>query len=145
MSLLENVGEIVLPQRVSIEVRAVTDLADHWPEWLRVIQLSLSELREAENWAKAGDLHAGEADAFVLARMQKADWLLTDDSSARLFASLFGLEVHGSLGVVLWNAARGHLSKREAEQALTNLKKSSLWLSVKVFKEAQEALMGMYK
>ena len=94
-------------------------------------------------WAKTGDLHVGEADAFVLARMQKADWLLTDDSAARLFASLLGLEVHGSLGVVLWNAAKGNLSRREAEQALSKLEQSSLWLSTKIFEEARKALIDM--
>lgn len=143
LSSLNNVGEILLPQRVSAEVLAITDIDDRWPEWLRVIQLSSSELKEAEMWAKIGGLHTGEADAFILARMQKADWLLTDDSSARLFASLLGLEVHGSLGIVLWNAAKGYLSRREAEQALDNLKRSSLWLSAKTFEEAQKALMDM--
>ncbi len=126
LSLLKHMGEIFLPQSVSREVLFATDMVDNWPEWLQVVQLSSSELKEAEMWAKTGDLHVGEADAFVLARMQKADWLLTDDSAARLFASLLGLEVHGSLGVVLWNAAKGNLSRREAEQALSDLERSSL-------------------
>jgi predicted nucleic acid-binding protein len=143
LSLLKHMGEIFLPQSVSREVLFATDMVDNWPEWLQVVQLSSSELKEAEMWAKTGDLHVGEADAFVLARMQKADWLLTDDSAARLFASLLGLEVHGSLGVVLWNAAKGNLSRREAEQALSDLERSSLWLSTKIFEEAQKALIDM--
>lgn len=143
LSLLKHMGEIFLPQSVSREVLFATDMVDNWPEWLQVVQLSSSELKEAEMWAKTGDLHVGEADAFVLSRMQKADWLLTDDSAARLFASLLGLEVHGSLGVVLWNAAKGNLSRREAEQALSDLERSSLWLSTKIFEEAQKALIDM--
>jgi predicted nucleic acid-binding protein len=143
LSLLKHGGEVFLPHSVLREVLLVTDLADHWPEWLRVVQLSSSELKEAEMWAKTGDLHVGEAKAFVLARMQKADWLLTDDSGARLFASLLGLEVHGSLGIVLWNVAKGYLARREAEQALSNLEKSSLWLSSKIFEEARNALIDM--
>ena len=143
LSVLKHMGEIFLPQSVSREVLFATDMVDNWPEWLQVVQLSSSELKEAEMWAKTGDLHVGEADAFVLARMQKADWLLTDDSAARLFASLLGLEVHGSLGVVLWNAAKGNLSRREAEQALSDLERSSLWLSTKIFEEAQKALIDM--
>lgn len=143
LSLLKHLGEIFLPQSVSREVLFATDMVDNWPEWLQIVQLSSSELKKAEMWAKTGDLHVGEADAFVLARMQKADWLLTDDSAARLFASLLGLEVHRSLGVVLWNAANGNLPRREAEQALSKLERSSLWLSTKIFEETRKALIYM--
>ncbi|MBL7074107.1 hypothetical protein ISS37_02550 [candidate division KSB1 bacterium] len=143
LSLFKNVGEIFLPHSVSMEVLAATDLADNWPEWLRVVQLASSELKEAEMWAKLGDLHGREAEAFILARTQKADWLLTDDSAARLFASLLGVEVHGSLGIVLWSVAQEHLSRRQAEQALNNLERSSLWLSAKIFDEARKALIDM--
>ncbi len=37
LSLLKNMGEILLPHSVSIEVQAVTDIALSWPEWLRVV------------------------------------------------------------------------------------------------------------
>ena len=141
LSILRNAGEIFLPHSVFVEVIAATNLADNWPEWLQVEQLASSELKEPETWAKTGDLHKGEAEAFVLARIKKADWLLTDDSAERLFATLSGLEVHGSLGIVLWNTAHRHLSRTEAEQALYNLEKSSLWLSAKIFDEARKALI----
>jgi len=38
---------------------------------------------------------------------------LTDDAAARLFAATLGMEVHGSLGVVLWNVARRHLDQEQ--------------------------------
>jgi predicted nucleic acid-binding protein len=79
----------------------------------------------------------------ILSGQKKVDWLLTDDSAARLFASLFGLEVHGSLGVVLWNVAHGNLSRSEGEQALDALKQSSLWLSEKILEEARKAVIDM--
>jgi len=56
---------------------------------------------------------------------------------------LLGIEVHGSLGVVLWNVAHGKLSQSEAIQALNNLEKSSLWLSTKIFDEARKAIIEM--
>lgn len=143
LSLLAQMGDIFLPQGVSAEVLDVTNLADAWPEWLQAVDLNPFELREAESWVKIGDLHAGEAEAFVLARAKKADWLLTDDSAARLFASLLGLEMHGSLGVVLWNVAHGNLSRSDGEQALDALKRSSLWLSGKILEEARKAVIDM--
>jgi predicted nucleic acid-binding protein len=143
LHLLKNTGEISLPYGVFLEITSVTNLADDFPEWFKVIKLSSSQRKEAETWEKVGDLHTGEAEAFVLAKAKKADWLLTDDSAARLFASLFGIEVHGSLGIVLWNVAHDYISRREAERILNNLKQSSLWLSAKVFQEALNAIKEM--
>ncbi len=79
-----------------------------------------------------------------MARQIAADWLLTDDAAARLFASELGLEVHGSLGVILWAAAMRLLERPAAEQALTQLAASSLWLSKRIQREARAALEEIY-
>ncbi len=55
-----------------------------------------------------------------------------------------GLEVHGSLGIVLWAAATGHLSRTEAESALERLAQSSLWISARVLSEAKSALESFF-
>lgn len=68
------------------------------------------------------------------------DWLLTDDAEARIIAGLAGLEVHGSLGVLLWTAAQRHLEYAAADAALTRLAQSSLWLSPAILSEARTAL-----
>jgi hypothetical protein len=91
-------------------------------------------------WQQAGLLDAGEAEAIALARQVQADWFLTDDTAARLFAQVLGLEVHGSLGIVLWAAAVGHLNQTAAEAALNHLARSSLWVSARVLAEARSAL-----
>ena len=143
LPLLRKIGDVFLPQRVKLEVLSVIHLGKDWPEWLQVIHLSLDEFKEAEMWTKIGDLHEGEAEAFVLARSLKVDWLLTDDSSARFFASNMGLEVHGSLGIVLWNVAHKYLSRKEGIRTLRSLRKTSLWLSAKVFNEAEKAIEEM--
>lgn len=145
LHLLRNTGEIFLPHGVLIEVLSFTDIDNHLPDWIQVNKLCFSELKETEMWAKVGDLHKGESEALVLSKIKQADWLLTDDSVARLFASLLGLEVHGSLGVVLWNLAKGYISRKEAEQALSNLQKSSLWLSANIFEEARTAIIDIDK
>ncbi len=142
--LLRQTGELFLPPRVYGEVCATLDLKDPWPEWLHVETLSPHEQKEAGVWKKSGDLHEGEAEALVLARRKKAEWFLTDDSTTRLFVSLLGMEVHGSLGVILWNAAHGHLSREETEQALDGLEASSLWLSAGIYREARQSLDAIF-
>lgn len=140
LPLLKLTGNLFLPQRVFNEVQTAVHMHDSWPEWLQVVRLSPQEQIEAQVWQGSGDLHAGEAEALVLARRKHVDWFLTDDSATRLFISLLGMEVHGSLGVILWNAAHRHLSHEEAADALNCLQASSLWLSERIYKEAHQAL-----
>jgi len=66
--------------------------------------LSASAQQRSLTWQQAGLLHGGEAEPVALAIELKADWFLTDDAAARLLAESLGLEVHGSLGVILWAA-----------------------------------------
>jgi predicted nucleic acid-binding protein len=87
-----------------------------------------------------GGLGLGEAEAILLARSARANWLLTDDAGARIVAATLGLEVHGSLGVVLWAAAGKQIQRLEALAALDGLAKSSLWISSDVLRDARRAL-----
>jgi len=145
LNLLGQAGEIHVPQAVDVEMRFQ---AEKWPEqrpaWLIVDTLVPPHSTEAELWLEAGLLHAGEAEAIALARQIRADWLVTDDAAARLFAQTLGIEVHGSLGIVLWAAATGRLNRPEAEAVLDRLSRSSLWLSPRVLAEAKAALEKIY-
>ncbi len=144
LPLLKKTGNLFLPHRVYMEIESAINIAE-WPEWLTVITLTHEEQNESLSWRTAGGIHTGEAEAVVLSRKKHADWLLTDDAATRLFVSTLGIEVHGSLGVVLWNAAKKYLTKKEAEKALYRLKQSSLWLSENIFQEALTALDDIYK
>mgnify|MGYP001571998436 FL=1 len=93
----------------------------------------------------AGLLDLGEAEAIVLSKRLKPDWFLTDDVEARIFANSLGIEVHGSLGVVLWSAAVGNLNYAESKEALNRLSKTSLWLSKNIIEQAQKALKIMFE
>jgi predicted nucleic acid-binding protein len=54
------------------------------------------------------------------------------------------VEVHGSLGVLLWGAATGHVDLPAAEAALERLRESSLWVSPRVLSEARHALLDLF-
>lgn len=140
LDLLKPAGNLFLPHRVAIEVQSAVSVVKPLPAFLQIVELDPHERKQADMWQAAGDLHAGEAEALVLARRKKAGWFLTDDATTRLFVSLLGLEVHGSLGIILWNAAKGNLSRNEAESALERLEATSLWLSNRIRREARQAL-----
>ncbi|MGH2670345.1 MAG: DUF3368 domain-containing protein [bacterium] len=60
-------------------------------------------------------------------------------------AHLLGiLEVHGSLGVLLWGAATRLLDLSASEAALDRLRRSSLWVSPRVIAEARRALHDLF-
>jgi predicted nucleic acid-binding protein len=105
-----------------------------------VLNLESDDLAESERIMKGAKLHRGEAESIVLAKKIKADMYLTDDSAARFYAGLENIEVHGSLGIVLWNFFNENISKGEAVEILNLLRKSSLWLTSATFQKAIEAL-----
>ena len=138
--LLSLAGEILIPPMVVIEFEAN---AQGWspPQWARKVALEKTTQKKAEKWAKAKQIDAGEAEAIGLALQEQADWLLTDDAKARQFAESLGLEVHGSIAIILWAVAIGLIREKAlAIQLLENLANSSLWISNRILQEAHKAI-----
>ena len=141
LGLLEKTGEVFIPTAVDREVaRHLADWPARRPGWLRVQSPPDPSAGQLVQWAAQIDIGPGEMEAIVLAQSLAADWLLTDDAAARVVATLLALEVHGSLGVVLWAAAQRHISQAEAAAMLERLAKSSLWVSPAIIAEARRAL-----
>jgi predicted nucleic acid-binding protein len=93
-------------------------------------QPSAAAIFQASKWVNAQVLHAGEAEALAHARETQTDIFLTDDTAARTLGESLGIQVLGSLGVVLFAAASGHLDKAECMQILGDLEmQSTLWMS----------------
>lgn len=138
LHLLPLIGEIFLPPLVAAELRSLVPSLP--PDWAKVYPLSETTRRRSSEWIAAGLLHGGEAEALALSLELKPDWFLTDDAAARLMAEQLSLEVHGSIGVVLWTAVNKIVKKSEAETLLSGLEKSSLWMSPKVRAAARTAL-----
>lgn len=145
LKLLQKVGKIHIPKMVATEIN---ELLPHWekhrPEWIFIEPLLPDETIQAESLFLSGLLDFGEAEAITLAKRLNPKWFLTDDTAARIFANSLGMEVHGSLGIVLWSAAVGHLNYMESKEALDKLSKTSLWISKSILMQAQAALKTMF-
>ena len=117
LHLLPLIGKVFMPPLVIAELRA--HFPSLWqgvfPEWAQLQALSPENHQRALQWRHAGLLHGGEAESLALTLQIKPDWFLTDDAAARLMAESLGIEVHGSIGVVLWVAANNLIKKSEAE------------------------------
>lgn len=145
LRLLEQTGEVVIPPVVEQELgRLIPSWAKVGPSGLATVELTEAARMEARGWLGGNFLHPGEAEALALTGQLDADWFLTDDAAARVIATRLGIEVHGSLGIVLWAAAVDHLDREEARRALESLFRSSLWVSPRVRAEAMAALDALF-
>jgi len=91
--------------------------------------------------AKSVGIEIGESAAIMLARRKKCPILL-DDLAARRFATGLGLEVAGSIGVLIRSTKNQKLSKSEALDALERLARV-MWLSVDVYEDARKTIEGL--
>lgn len=143
--LLQRAGKVYIPKMVDTEMDG---LCPQWegnrPKWISIKPLLPEETIQAETLSLSGLLSFGEAEAIVLAKRLRPEWFLTDDTEARILAVSLGMEVHGSLGVVLWSAAIGHLNYTEAKEAIEKLERTSLWISKDILSHAQEAIETMF-
>lgn len=145
LDLLKLTGEVHVPPVVAAEIsRLIADWPSLRPDWINETSLIAPYDVQADAWAQAGLLDRGEAAALALAQQLAATWFLTDDAAARVLATSLKIEVHGSLGIVLWAAATGHLNRDQATSALNRLAQSSLWISARVLKEAMDAIDKLF-
>jgi predicted nucleic acid-binding protein len=130
-------GEVFIPFSVKNEIEKYINFI---PQEIRVIHLAKEDIPEVERITKIGKIHRGEAEAILLAKKINSELLLTDDTTARMYAELLSLEVHGSLGIVLWNYYNHFLDTNRTKKILESLKNSSLWISDKIFQKALSLL-----
>lgn len=68
--------------------------------------------------------------------------VLLDDLAARRFAIGLGLEVVGSVGVLIKSVREHEISKEAAFDALGKLAKV-MWLSIEVYEDARKTIGGL--
>ena len=105
--------------------------------WIKVVE----DPPDANLLAEKAGIHLGEASAILLARSLKVPVLL-DDSDARKFALGLGLEVVGSVGILIRAVKTGLISKGEGLEDLEKLAEV-MWLSVDVYGNAIRVIEGL--
>ena len=110
---------------------AVCDWLASEPKWLEV-----REIQEQHSPTLAG-LGAGEAEAIQLAQQEHADLLLMDERRGARLAQRQGMEVTGTLGVLL-QAARRRLVV--LDDALLRLQSTDFRYTPQLFEQVRRAL-----
>jgi predicted nucleic acid-binding protein len=137
IELILNMGDIFIPHAVQMELM---QYKLSLPEQFKILTLSKIEQESVNGIIQNGKIHKGEAEAIILVKRISADYLLTDDATARLYAEINKINVHGSLGIVLWNLIHKKITKEQATSLIFDLKKSSLWVSEQVFQRVIKIL-----
>ncbi len=132
LSLLELTGEILVPRTVLDELeRGPTDISE--------LKFTVEQV-ESDTETAYPHLDSGETTALILCSERDAV-LVTDDLDARTTAKGEGIEVHGSVGVVLFGYSRGELSEEAAKRTLRELKQdTNLYLSTPLVDYAIELI-----
>lgn len=130
VALLERVGRLRIPQTVLDELsRGSFDLSD--------LQYSVVSV-DADLESTYSHLDPGETAALEWC-VDCGGIFLTDDLAARETAKTDGIEVHGSIGVILHGYSDGELSATETKRLLRALQRdTNLYLSAPLVEHAIE-------
>ena len=80
-------------------------------------------------------LHGGETEAINLALNKKADIILLDDHKARNAAKALGLNVKGTLGLLLTFLEKKLIGKNEFKALVDDLIKADFRISIELYNE----------
>jgi predicted nucleic acid-binding protein len=125
---------------VSVPKNVVLELGDcAIPDFIRVETLSM--MGEAYIRGALGRLHEGELSAIVLAQELLADFVILDDLLARQKAQHLGLNVMGTLGLLLLMAKKDLLTHKQVWHYIIDLtQQHGMYLSPNIVKQLREKL-----
>ena len=110
--LKEMYGKIIIPRAVYDEVTVHNDVAGNLLKSERWIKVDDSVVGADRKMYRAR-LHAGEVEVMILAQEQAADMVIIDDNEAKKTAKYLGLNVTGTLGVLMTARKKDMISSLE--------------------------------
>lgn len=96
-------------------------------KWIRVLKIRDEKLKRAFMM----ELDEGEAEAIVLALEESADLILLDDYEARKVVRSFGLNITGTVGILIRAKREGKVESLKDE--IEKLMKTGFWLNRKLY------------
>ncbi len=130
--LKELYQEIFIPYEVYLEIEAgknkeyYIDLTKE--KWIRIVKI-----QSEKSLLFFLDLDKGEAEAIVLANETNADLIILDETLGRFHAKHIGLNVTGTIGILLKAKENGIIDK--IKPILNELSQKGIWLSETLIKQ----------
>lgn len=131
---LTNIGELSLLQKLYTQLLTTHDVADEFgeelPDWIEVV----SPVDKQKQQLLEFQVDKGEASAIALALEISADVIILDDYKARIAAEKLGLEVTGTLGIII--KAKNQEIIDSIKPVIEKLQQTNFRLSNKLIEEA---------
>jgi hypothetical protein len=132
LELLEKLyDKLYIPQAVFDEVTQVGK-----PQSDKLRQFLQSRVKRVDLTLTQLGLGLGELEAITLYKELDADVLLIDDNRAKKYASLNGVKVIGSLGVLIKAKEKSHIEM--VKPFLDEIQKSEVYISKKLIEKVLE-------
>jgi len=128
--LLKLYKKIYLPQKVFEELSKENEEFSYFKKHIN--EFKVEKIKEK---IISSQLHEGESEAINLAIKKKANLILLDDKKARIIAKNFGLNVKGTLGVLLKFLDKKFISHEDFKRLLDNLIENNFRIDIALYKE----------
>ena len=124
--LKELYNEITIPEAVFKEVTAKEDSACMQikaSDWIHVGRVK----NQSEKKMYKAKLHSGEVEVMILAQEMDADLVIIDDNAAKKTAKYLGLDVTGTLGVLIKASHMGMID--DIASVICEMKSAGFYIS----------------
>lgn len=122
INLLKIFPEVFIPEEVNKELQKYKLKLEGS---VKVLNLKLESKDNSKILLDQYGLDLGESCAIALAIQEGIKCFLTDDFDARIVGKRYGLEVHGTIGIILRAFRNKLLNKSQAKEKIISLRKSS--------------------
>lgn len=138
-------GEVVIPEAVFSEVtgnESFKEEADFIRNSKYIKVVKAHNGNQVSFLQRATGLDLGESEAIVFADETKADLLLMDEVAGRRVAQNMNLPITGSIGILIRAFQSGIITKEEADDAFSRIRKANRHISEKLIDKALELIHG---
>jgi len=135
--LKELYGTVIIPNAVKDEVGAKGNSKAHnqleaSTDWIHVREIN----NVAHKQTFRTQLHDGEVEVIILGQELTADILVIDDNSAREYAKYLGLNIIGTVGIILLAKSKGFIY--EVKPLLDRLIANGIFISNRLYADVMK-------
>lgn len=136
-------GEIQIPDAVFNELvlnSKFTNESKQIKESDFIHKVSVTDIKSVELLRRSTGLDAGESEAIILSDMLGADLLLMDEVKGRQVAKQMGINLMGTVGLLLIAYQEEYLSKEDILDCIDILKNNGRHISNKLYEQLVQKL-----
>ena len=136
-------GEVQIPNAVYEELVSNTRFPDESRQIREcpfINRVDVTDVQSVKLLRRSAGLDAGESEAIVLSDSLSASLLLMDEAKGRQVAIQMGIQIMGTIGMLLAAHKERLLSKEEIQQCIEILKTTGRHISERLYKQLLEKM-----